>query len=238
MDEAVTHKTREMLMKQRTMTSNSLRGLMAEFGIVVPEGAHHIGKLLAILADPEDTSIADMARAALNTMREMMSALNEQIAVLDKTINAQVRDNPTARHVDTIPGFGPSALTACRRIGPLRGPIRGGAIAAIVSDPRHFDGGRDFAASLGLVPRQVGTGGKVKLGPISKRGNGYLRRLLMNEATAVLNGKNARNERADRLSLRRSASRPDPWRARMLESKPKNWRRWHWPTRWRASPGR
>jgi transposase len=189
--EAVTHKARELLMKQRTMASNSLRGLMAEFGIVVPEGAHHIGKLLAILADPEDTSIPDVARAALNTMREMLSALNEQIAVLDNTIKAQVRDNPTARRLDTIPGFG---------------PILSGAIAAIVTDPRHFDSGRDFAASLGLVPRQDGTGGKVKLGPISKRGNGYLRRLLVNGATAVLNGKNARN---------------DPWRAKMLDSKPK-----------------
>jgi len=81
-----------------------------------------------------------------------------------------------------------------------------GAIAAIVADPRHFDSGRDFAASLGLVPRQDGTGGKVKLGPISKRGNGYLRRLLVNGATAVLNGKNARN---------------DAWQAKLLDSKPK-----------------
>jgi transposase len=170
--EAVTHKTREMLMKQRTMTSNSLRGLMAEFGIVVPEGAHHIGKLLAILADPEDTSIADMARAALNTMREMMSALNEQIAVLDKTINAQVRDNPTARHVDTIPGFGPSALTACRCIGPLRGPIRGGPGCSRASrktggggtgqqDGAHRPGGDDAAGGLpasrrgGLIGRRA-----------------------------------------------------------------------------------
>src|SRR5580658_6546768 len=109
----------------------------------------------------------------------MMSALNEQIAVLDKTINAQVHDNPTARRLNTIPGFG---------------PILSGAIPAIVPDPRHFDSGRDFAASLGLVPRQDGTGGKTKLGPISKRGNGYLRRLLVNGATAVLNSKNGAND--------------------------------------------
>jgi len=124
-------------------------------------------------------------------MSEMLAALEQQIETLDKTIKAQVRANPTARRLDTIPGYG---------------PILSGAMAAIVTDPRHFDSGRDFAASLGLVPRQDSTGGKTKLGPISKRGNGYLRRLLVNGATSVLNGKNARN---------------DPWLAKMLESKPK-----------------
>jgi transposase len=189
--ETVTHKSRELLMKQRTMIMNSLRGLMAEFGVVVPEGAHHMGKLLAILGDPENTTVPNVARAALNPMAEILSALNEQIAILDSAIKAQVRDNPTARRLITIPGFG---------------PILSGAIVAIVTDPRHFDSGRDFAASLGLVPRQDGTGGKIKLGPISKRGNGYLRRLLVNGATAVLNGKYARN---------------DPWRAKLLDGKPK-----------------
>jgi transposase len=189
--ETVTHKSRELLMKQRTMIMNSLRGLMAEFGVVVPEGAHHMGKLLAILGDPGNTTVPNVARAALNPMAEILSALNEQIAILDSAIKAQVRDNPTARRLITIPGFG---------------PILSGAIVAIVTDPRHFDSGRDFAASLGLVPRQDGTGGKIKLGPISKRGNGYLRRLLVNGATAVLNGKYARN---------------DPWRAKLLDGKPK-----------------
>jgi transposase len=189
--DAVTHKARQMLIKQQTMTQNSLRGLMAEFGIVVPQGPQHIGKLLAILAEPEDPRVPAVARAALNTMANMLTALEQQIETLDKTIRDQVRANPTARRLDTIPGFG---------------PILSGAIAAIVTDPRHFDSGRDFAASLGLVPRQDGTGGKVKLGPISKRGNGYLRRLLVSGAMAVLSGKNARN---------------DPWRAKLLDSKPR-----------------
>ena len=189
--DTATHKARQMLIKQRTMTMNSLRSLMAEFGIVVPQGPQHISKLLAMLADLEDTRVPAIARAALTPMSEMLSALEKQIDALDKDIKARARANPTARRLDTIPGFG---------------PILSSAIAAIVTDPRHFDSGRDFAASLGLVPRQDGTGGKVKLGPISKRGNGYLRRLLVNGATAVLNGKNARN---------------DPWRAKMLDSKPK-----------------
>jgi transposase len=189
--EALTHKARQMLIKQRTMTMNSFRSLMAEFGIVVPQGPQHISKLLAILDDPEDARVPTVARGALNTMREMLSALETQVETLDRTIKAQVRANPTARRLDTIPGFG---------------PILSGAIAAIVTDPKHFDSGRDFAASLGLVPRQDSTGGKTKLGPISKRGNGYLRRLLVNGATAVLNGKNARN---------------DPWRAKLLDGKPR-----------------
>jgi transposase len=189
--DSAAHKVRQMLVKQRTMARNSFRGLMAEFGIIVPQGPQHIGKLLTILADPEDLRVPAVARAALTTMREVLSVLEKQIDALDKDIKLRVRGNATARHLDTIPGFG---------------PILSSAIAAIVTDPRHFDSGRDFAASLGLVPRQDGTGGKVKLGPISKRGNGYLRRLLVNGATAVLNGKNARN---------------DPWRAKLLESKPK-----------------
>jgi transposase len=187
----VTHRVRQMLIKQRTMTQNSLRGLMAEFGVVAPQGPQHIGKLLAILADPEDTRIPEVARAALTPMVNMLAALEKQIETLDKTIRAQVRANPTARRLDVIPGFG---------------AILSGATVAMVTDPRQFDSGRDFAASLGVVPRQEGTGGKVKLGPISKRGNGYLRRLLVNGATAVLNGKNARN---------------DPWLAKLLDSKPK-----------------
>jgi transposase len=188
---ALTHKARQMLIKQQTMTQNSLRGLMAEFGIVVPQGPQHIRKLLAILADPEDGRVPDVARAALNTMANMLTALEQQIDTLDKAIRAQVRANPTARRLDTIPGFG---------------PILAGAIAAIVTEPRHYDSGRHFSASLGIVPRQDGTGGKVKLGPISKRGNGYLRRLLVNGAMAVLCGKNARN---------------DPWLAKLLDTKPR-----------------
>jgi transposase len=189
--ETLTHKARQMLVKQQTMARNSLRSLMAEFGIVVPQGPQHIGTLLAILADPGDSRVPDVARVALNTLAALLASLKQQIETLDKTIKAQVRANATARRLITIPGFG---------------PILSGAIAAIVTDPRHFDSGRDFAASLGLVPRQDSTGGKVKLGPISKRGNGYLRRLLVNGATAVLNGKNART---------------DPWRAGLLERKPK-----------------
>jgi transposase len=189
--ETVTHKVRQSLVKQRTMTQNTLRSLMAEFGIVVPQGPQHIARLCAILADPEDRRVPSVARDALDAMVEVLATLEPQIAALETTIRAQARANATARHLITIPGFG---------------PILASAIAAIVPDPKQFDSGRDFAASLGLVPRQDSSGGKVRLGPISKRGNGYLRRLLVNGATAVLNGKNARL---------------DPWRVKLLKSKPR-----------------
>jgi transposase len=187
----VIHKAREMLVKQRTMITNSLRGLLAEFGVTVPEGPRHVSELTARVADPEDTTIPSGTRVALSGMIEVLNTLNEKIAGLETRIRALVRENEGMRRLQTIPGVG---------------PILASALAAIVTDPRHFDSGRDFAASLGLVPRQDGTGGKVKLGRISKRGNGYLRRLLVNGATAVLNSKNGTS---------------DPWRARLLKTKPR-----------------
>ena len=187
----VIHKAREMLVKQRTMITNSLRGLLAEFGVTVPEGTRHVSELSARVADPEDTTIPAGARVALSGMIEVLNTLNEQIAGLETRIRALVREDEGMRRLQTIPGVG---------------PILASALSAIVTDPRHFDSGRDFAASLGLVPRQDGTGGKVKLGRISKRGNCYLRRLLVNGATAVLNSKNGTS---------------DPWRARLLKTKPR-----------------
>ena len=187
----VIHKAREMLVKQRTMITNSLRGLMAEFGVVVPEGARYVNELTARIADPEDEAVPSGARSALSGMIEVLKTLNEQIAALEARIKALVRENEGMRRLQTIPGIG---------------PILASALTAIVTDPNHFGSGRDFAASLGLVPRQDGTGGKVRLGRISKRGNGYLRRLLVNGATAVLSGKNGA---------------ADPWRAKLLESKPR-----------------
>ena len=108
---------------------------------------------------------------------------------MEKRIVSWGRDNQTCRHLITIPGYG---------------PILSSAMAAVVVDPAAFVSGRHFSASLGLVPRQDGTGGKVKLGPISKRGNGYLRRLLVNGAMSVLSSKRAKQ---------------DPWLVRLIETK-------------------
>jgi len=173
------HKVREMLMKQRTMTMNALRSQMAEFGIVVMEGPRHIAELEAILADPDDTRIPAPLHDGLKLLAETLRGLERRIDGIDKTLVAWGRNNATFRHLITIPGYG---------------PILSSAMTAMTVDPRAFRCARDFAASLGLVPRQDGTGGKVKLGPISKRGNGYLRRLLVNGAMSVLCTKRAKQD--------------------------------------------
>ena len=183
------HKVRELLIKQRTMTMNSLRGLMAEFGIVVAAGPQHVGKLVAILCDAEDLRVPAPLRAGLESLVAILAELRRQITAVDRQILAWGRANKTSRHLKTSPGYG---------------AILSSAMAAMVVNPGAFRSGRDFAASLGLVPRQTGTGGKVRLGPISKRGNGYLRRLLVNGAMSVLNSKRARQ---------------DPWLAKLLETK-------------------
>jgi transposase len=135
--------------------------------------------------------VAEPLRGALLGMTEVLRGLERRIEAIDRQVVAWGRSNTTYRHLITIPGYG---------------PILASAVAALVIDPTTFCSGRDFSASLGLVPRQEGTGGKVKLGPISKRGNGYLRRLLVNGAMSVLGSKRARQ---------------DPWIAKLLASKPR-----------------
>lgn len=185
------HKVRELLMKQRTMQMNSLRALMAEFGIVVAAGPRHVAELLAVLADPTDARIPEPLHAALVVLGASLRTLERQIATIDQQIVSWGKTNQSCRHLITIPGYG---------------PVLSSAMAAMAVNPAAFASGRDFAASLGLVPRQDGTGGKVKLGPISKRGNGYLRRLLVNGAMAVLNSKRAKH---------------DPWLIKLKTTKPR-----------------
>jgi transposase len=189
--EATLHKTREMLIKQRTMSANALRAHMAEFGIAVPQGAQHLGTLYAVLDDPTDTRVPALAKIALKGLAEMLASLSTQIEAADKQILRLARDNPAAKRLGAVPGFG---------------PVLASAVVALMPEPAHFRCGRDFAAALGLVPRQDGTGGKTVLGGISKRGNRYLRRLLVNGAMAVLGGKRAKD---------------DPWLSKLLESKPR-----------------
>ena len=185
------HKVREMLMKQRTMQMNQMRGLMAEYGIVVGQGPAHVAELVAILADPNDHRIPTPLRDGLLIVAELLRGIEHKLETIDKQLVASGRGNATVRHLITVPGYGPILSTA---------------MAAFVTNPAVFRSGGDFAASIGLVPRQNGTGGKVKLGPISKRGNGYLRRLLVNGATSVLNSKRAQQ---------------DPWLVKLLASKPR-----------------
>jgi transposase len=173
------HKVRELLVKQRTMLINALRGLTAEFGIVAAARPRHVGELIALLNEANGKRIPAPLHSALVAMSEALGSLERRIAIVDKQILAWGRSSKTCRHLITIPGYG---------------PILASAMAAIVVEPKAFNSGRHFAASLGLVPRQDGTGGKVRLGPISKRGNGYLRRLLVSGAMAVLSSKRAKRD--------------------------------------------
>jgi transposase len=183
------HRVRSLLMKQHTMLINQLRGLLAEFGIVAAKGVSHVRELLAVLVDPEDRRIPEPLRGGLTATTDILRTIDRKIEAIDRQIVATGREDATYRHLITAPGYG---------------PIVSSAMAAMVVDPAAFRRAGDFAASLGLVPRQDGTGGKVKLGPISKRGNGYLRRLLVSGAMAVLMSKRAKQ---------------DPWLAKLLATK-------------------
>jgi transposase len=185
------HRVRALLMKQHTMLRNQLRGLMAEFGIVAAKGQRGLSELMAILADPGDLRIPSPLREALVAIVETLRGIDRKLEAIDRQLVQAGRENATYRHLITAPGYG---------------PILASAMAAMVVDPSAFTCGGAFAASLGLVPRQEGTGGKVWLGPISKRGNGYLRRLLVNGATAVLKSNRAKE---------------DPWLAKLLRAKPR-----------------
>ena len=186
------HRVRELLMKQHTMLINQMRGLMAEFGIVAAKGVPHVDELVAILADPDDRGIIPQPlRGGLVATADLLRTIDRKIEAIDRQIVAAGREDATYRHLITAPGYG---------------PIVASAMSAMVVDPGAFRRASDFAASLGLVPRQDGTGGKIRLGPISKRGNGYLRRLLVNGAMAVLKGKRAKD---------------DPWLVKLLASKPR-----------------
>jgi transposase len=165
------HRGRELLVRQRTALINALRGHLAEFGIVAAQGARHVIELVAVVQDRHDARLPASVRAALAPLVCQMTSLEVGIDDFDRQILAWHRADETSRRLATIPGIGP--LTAS-------------AIAASVTDPTMFRSGRDFAAFLGLVPRQSSSGGKERLGRISKMGDRYLRKLLVIGATAVL----------------------------------------------------
>jgi transposase len=164
---------------------------MAEFGLVVAKGVPKVNELLSVLADAEDRRIPEPLRSGLLETADVLRTIDRKIDGIDRQLVAAGRSDATYRHLITIPGYG---------------PIISSAMSAMVVDPGAFRRAGDFAASLGLVPRQDGTGGKVKLGPISKRGNGYLRRMLVSGAMALLMSKTARQ---------------DPWLAKLLATKPR-----------------
>lgn len=165
------HRSRELLVRQRTMLINALRGHCGEFGIVAAQGPHKVAALMAVIADPDNHRLPPLARQALILLVSQLCATQERIAELEKELTGWHRCCEASRRLVTIPGVGIITATA---------------LVATVGDATAFRSARQFAAWLGLVPRQQSSGGKDRLGRISKRGDGYLRRLLVHGARAVL----------------------------------------------------
>jgi transposase len=180
------HRGRDLLVRQRTMTVNSLRGHLAEFGFIAPQGNRGITDLIALVNGHTDEHIPALAHQVLTLLIVQIKALEVQIAAVEIQLLAWHKSNPVSRRLATIPGIGPMIATA---------------IAATVANPGEFRNGREFAAWLGLVPRQNSSGGKSRLGGISKRGDTYLRRLLVNGAHAVLQRSKAAKANAWLVSL-------------------------------------
>jgi transposase len=165
------HRTRELLVRQRTMLINAIRGHCAEFGMIVAQGARRVTDLVERVSQAEATDLPDLARSALLMMADQLEALAAQIHVLERRLMAWHRQDKASQRLATIPGVGFITATA---------------LSASVPDPSLFRSGREFSAFLGLVPRQNSSGGKDRLGRISKMGDGYLRKLLVVGATSVI----------------------------------------------------
>ncbi len=165
------HRARELLVRQKTMLLNALRGHCAEFGIVVAQGAFRVGELVAIIHDDKDDRIPAVARDALGFLVNQLHGVKEQITTLEKKLKAWHKSNEASRRLETIPGIGVITATA---------------LVATIGDASQFKSGRELAAWLGLVPRQNSSGNKQRLGRISKRGDKYLRKLLVHGARTVL----------------------------------------------------
>jgi transposase len=186
------HRARDLLLRQQTQTINALRAHLAELGIVAAQGREGLKQLLAIIADEGDERVPIDARASLIVLAAQLQALHTMIGSIEKRLTVQHRANEASKRLESIPGIG---------------LIGASAIAATVTDPKAFRSGRDFAAWIGLVPRQDSTGGKQKLGPISKQGDRYLRRILVVGAHSV---------------LRRVKQNPEkyPWLTQLLARRP------------------
>jgi transposase len=165
------HRTRHLFIRQQTAMINAIRAHLAEFGIVAPVGRNGVEELLGVVADPGDKRVPEVARVCLAALGAQLRMLKAQILEFDRMINAWHRSNDTSKRLDGIPGVGPALATA---------------LVASVADPKAFRSGRNFSAWIGLVPKQHSSGGREKLGGISKQGDRYLRSLFTAGALAVI----------------------------------------------------
>jgi transposase len=165
------HRSRHLLIRQQTSVINAIRAHLAEFGVVAPVGRRGVDQLLGVVADASDRRLPEVARTCVAALGAQLQMLKAQILEFDRMIRAWHRSNEASRRLDAIPGVGPALATA---------------LVASVADPKAFRSGRDFSAWIGLVPKQNSSGGKDKLGSISKRGDRYLRSLFTAGALAVI----------------------------------------------------
>jgi transposase len=176
----IMHRARDLLVRQRTQVINALRGHLAEFGLIEAQGPWHVRRLLESMRT--DLTVPELARETLDLLAMALDAVDAQIDAIEAKIATWHKANPTSQRLATIPGIG---------------PLIASAITATVADPAAFRSGREFAAWLGLTPRQKSTGGKQRLGRITRKGDQYLRRLLIVGAQTVL--------------LRSKAAKTNPW---------------------------
>jgi len=165
------HRTRHLFIRQQTSVINAIRAHMAEFGIVARVGRNGVAELLRVVADPTDRRLPDVARACVAALGAQLRMLKAQILEFDRRIMAWHRSNEVSKRLDHVPGIGPALATA---------------LVASVPDPKAFRSGRNFSAWVGLVPKQHSSGGKERLGGISKQGDRYLRGLFTAGALAVI----------------------------------------------------
>ena len=184
------HRTRELFVRQRTTLINAIRAHLAEFGIVAGVGRNGVEALLELIAEGEDERIPEAARECLMALAMQLHLVKRQILEADRRVLAWHRASKVSKRLEAIPGVGPLIATA---------------LVASIPDPTIFRSGRDMSAWIGLVPKQNSTGGKEKLGNISKAGNRYLRKLLVVGALSVI-------RRAKILGYTKH-----PWLVRLME---------------------
>jgi transposase len=182
-----------LLIRQRTMLVNALRSHFAEFGIVVAKGIENVAKLAAMIEDKAEDRLPAAAVSGLSIIIQQLKALKMGNDKLEKEIRRWHQKNPESRRLATIPGIG---------------PITASAMSATIADPQQFKSGRHLAAWLGIVPRQNSSGGKERLGKLSKQGDRYLRQLLVVGATSVLG------------VVHRKQTANNAWGLALLERKP------------------
>ena len=205
------HRTRHLFIRQQTSVINVIRAHLAEFGIVAPVGRNGVEQLLGVAADASDKRLPEVARACVAALGAQLQMLKAQILQFDRMIMAWHRSSEASLRLDDIPGVGPALATA---------------LVASVADPKAFRSGRDFSAWNRLVPKQNSSGGKDKLGNISKRGDRYLRSLFTTGVLAVI-----RYAKIHGTSIGRGS--PLCWRGGQRRSRPS-----HSPTRSQGWPGR